>query len=127
MIRHSQTERPKEACGILAGRIDEDGARISKVYECQNVHPNPTVEYLISPQDQVRVFEEIEEEEEIDLVGFYHSHPQGPETPSQIDSSRNYWPGYFIAVVSLTPEPKVSFWNWKEGRFLRQRVVGERF
>lgn len=127
MIQHSEEERPKEACGILGGKVDGDRVRILKVYQCENVHPNPTLKYLIRPEDQVKVFEEIEKDENVDLVGFYHSHPRGPDAPSRIDYSRNYWPGYLIAIVSLSPKAKLSFWRWRDGEFLEEGIVGERF
>jgi len=127
MIRHSLDQSPKEACGILAGRVGEGQVWISKIFECENVHPNPTVEYSVRPEDQLRTFREIEESDNTDLAGFYHSHPRGPDSPSQIDVSRNYWPGYLIAIVSLSPEPLVSFWRWKDGRYHPEKMVRERF
>lgn len=127
MIRHSQQEVPREACGILAGRTVEDGAWVLEVHPCENVHPNPMMEYLIRPEDQLRVFQQIEENAEVELLGFYHSHPQGPNSPSEIDASKNYWPGYSLAIVSLLPTPEVTFWRWKEGRFRPEELVRERF
>jgi proteasome lid subunit RPN8/RPN11 len=127
MVHHSRSESPREACGILAGQKDRDRIRIAKVYGCDNVHPNPNGEFFMKPEDQLRVFLEIEKIKEIEIVGFYHSHPQGPESPSQIDSSKYYWPGYPMAIVSLLPEPSVSFWIWSEDRFHPLEVIRERF
>ncbi|TET89169.1 MAG: M67 family peptidase [Methanomassiliicoccales archaeon] len=127
MVKHSQVESPREACGILVGRAKDNEVRVSRVCACRNVHSDPTVEYLVNPEDQVRIFEEIDEDNEVELLGFYHSHPGGPNGPSQIDSSRNYWPEHLIAIVSLSPEPNVSFWKWENGRFRRQEIVRERF
>jgi proteasome lid subunit RPN8/RPN11 len=127
MIRHSQKESPEEACGILAGKAEDDGIWIKKVYECENVHPNASGEYFMKPEDQLRVFLEIEEQEDMDVVGFYHSHPNGPDSPSLIDSSKYYWPGYPMAIVSLPPEPSVTFWTYKEDGFHPCEVVRERF
>jgi proteasome lid subunit RPN8/RPN11 len=127
LVRHSQEESPKEACGILAGKVDEDAVRVTKVFDCENVHSNPSQEYFMKPEDQLRTFLEIEESEEIDIVGFYHSHPRGPDSPSQIDSSKYYWKGYPMAIVSLLPKPSVSFWMWGEGRFQLMDCIRERF
>ena len=127
MIRHSQRESPKEACGILAGKLYDDKVRIKKVYDCENVHPNPNGEYFLKPEDQLRIFLEIEEQEDMDMVGFYHSHPHGPDSPSLIDSSKYYWPGYPMAIVSLSPEPSVTFWTYEKDRFHPVDIVRERF
>ncbi len=127
MIDHSKKERPYEACGILAGKVRNETVEVTRVYECDNVHPNPTVEYFVKPEDQLRIFLEVEEDEDMDLVGFYHSHPEGPDSPSQIDASNNYWPDHLIAIVALSPEPQVTFWKWKDGRYQPLEMLRERF
>lgn len=85
------------------------------------------MEYLVKPEDQLRVLLEIDGRMDTDVVGFYHSHPRGPSSPSQIDASKNYWPDHPVAIVSLFPETEVSFWRWKEGRYLPVEMVRERF
>jgi proteasome lid subunit RPN8/RPN11 len=127
MIQHSKSESPNEACGILAGSIDGDLVRATEVYRCENVHPNPTMEFFLKPEDQLRVFLELEGRKEADVVGFYHSHPRGPSSPSQIDASKNYWPDYPMAIVALVPEPEVSFWKWKDGGYHPLEMLRERF
>ncbi len=127
MIRHSETESPKEACGILAGRVDGDRIQVTQVLECENVHSNPTVEFFIKPEDQLRVFLEVEKTEDLVVVGFYHSHPRGPSSPSQIDAAKNYWPDHPMAIISLLPEPEVSFWEWADGTYRSLDAVRERF
>lgn len=127
LIEHSLKEAPKEACGILSGVVGEKHIHLERVYECENIHPKPTLEYFIKPEDQLRFFLEIEEDPNLDLVGFYHSHPRGPDSPSQIDASKNLWPNYPIAIISLDPAPRVTFWQWSEGSYRPMKVVRESF
>ncbi len=127
MIRHSEAESPEEACGILAGRVDRDRIQVTQVHECENVHSNPTVEFFIKPEDQLRVFLEVEKTEDLVVVGFYHSHPRGPSSPSQTDASKNYWPDHPMAIISLLPEPDVSFWGWSNAAYHSLKAVRERF
>ncbi len=127
MIQHSESESPNEACGILAGVIESDLVRVTEVHRCENVHPNPLMEYFVKPEDQLRVFLDLEAREESDVVGFYHSHPRGPDSPSQIDASKNYWPDYPVAIVSLHPKSTVRFWKWKDGRYHPVEMLRERF
>lgn len=127
MIQHSESESPNEACGILAGSFDGDLVLVTEVFQCENVHPDPTIEYFVKPEDQLRVFLELEGRKDAEVVGFYHSHPRGPNAPSQIDASKNYWPDHPVAIVSLLPRTEVSFWRWKEGSYHPVEMVRERF
>lgn len=126
MIQHSESESPNEACGILAGVIEGDMVRVTEVHRCENVHPDPLMEYFVKPEDQFRIFLELDAKEE-DVVGFYHSHPRGPDSPSRIDASKNYWPDYPVAIVSLHPDATVTFWKWKDGRYHPVEMLRERF
>jgi proteasome lid subunit RPN8/RPN11 len=123
IIRHSKRENPVEACGILAGRTTGvDGTPIRdvlKVYQCRNELDSPT-EYRIEPEQQLRIFDEIEEAG-LDLVGFYHSHPRGNPRPSSIDRERANYVGYSYLIVSLNPE-RISSWFLDEFGFKEEEI-----
>jgi proteasome lid subunit RPN8/RPN11 len=40
------------------------------------------------------------EARELDLVGIYHSHPHGPDTPSDTDMHEAYYPDAFYLIWS---------------------------
>jgi proteasome lid subunit RPN8/RPN11 len=48
----------------------------------------------------------------LDIVGFYHSHPEGPALPSAADE-RDAWPWYVYAIVS---GDSVTCWLLAEDR-----------
>lgn len=79
MRRHIQRRTPLEACGLLAGR---DG-RVEVVIGVRNAARSP-VRYLMEPHAQWRAFNKIEQLG-LDLLGIYHSHPNGPQQPSPTD------------------------------------------
>jgi proteasome lid subunit RPN8/RPN11 len=123
IICHSKREDPVEACGILAGKTTGvDGTPIRdvlKVYQCRNELDSPT-EYRIEPEQQLRIFDEIEEAG-LDLVGFYHSHPRGNPRPSSIDRERANYVGYSYLIVSLNPE-RISSWFLDEFGFKEEEI-----
>jgi len=55
VIEHARQEYPLESCGILAGK----NGKISKFYPLGNKGKSSYC-YLMEPEEQVRVFQEIE-------------------------------------------------------------------
>jgi proteasome lid subunit RPN8/RPN11 len=90
-----------------------DAKRISevlKIYRTQNIHTNPFRGYKIRPEDQYQVYVELDPD--LDLVGFYHSHPHGPHGPSKTDIEQCNYHGYTFLIVSLMDidNPNASAW-----------------
>lgn len=79
IIQHVHEQAPLEACGLLAGKND----RVEKVLLVQNQAKSP-VRFVMDPYQQLAAFEWMESHA-LDLVGIFHSHPAGPETPSDTD------------------------------------------
>lgn len=96
ILKHARAEAPNEACGLLAGRE----GYVTQILPATNVAENPRVGYLMDPHDQIRYFQAIEEQG-LDLLGIYHSHPVSPAYPSPTDLSMAYYPEAVYAIVSL--------------------------
>jgi len=77
---------PEEACGIMAG----NAGRVLKVFPATNALHSP-VRYQLEPKEQLEIFNEIDELG-WDLLGIYHSHPNGPFHPSATDIQEAYYP-----------------------------------
>ena len=90
---HEQVRQaaPLEACGLLAGR----GNRVEAIYPVQNMLKS-RVEFRMEPREQLKAFESIEELG-LELLAIYHSHPSGPETPSETDLAE--WRYEAIALI----------------------------
>jgi proteasome lid subunit RPN8/RPN11 len=79
MLEHVSHLEPEEACGLVAGM-----GRVSIcVYAIDN-YLHSAVRFQMEPQQQVDAILEIEEKG-WDLLGIYHSHPNGPPMPSPTD------------------------------------------
>jgi proteasome lid subunit RPN8/RPN11 len=70
---------PLEACGLLAGKND----RVEKIFFVQNQAQSP-VRFVMDPYEQLQAFDWIDDNG-LDLLGIFHSHPAGPETASPTD------------------------------------------
>lgn len=113
IVTHALRERPREACGVVAGR---DGVA-RWVAEMTNA-TRSSEEYFAEPREQLEVFERIEREG-LELMAIYHSHPSGGEGPSQTDLESAFYPDAVYLIVALGgPEPVVA------GYTIREREAG---
>jgi proteasome lid subunit RPN8/RPN11 len=86
MRRHVSRCAPLEACGLLAGKND----RVESTIGIYNAERSP-VRFRMEPSAQWRAFQRIEAAG-LDLVGIYHSHPNGPDHPSPTDIAEALYP-----------------------------------
>ncbi|MFQ5856614.1 MAG: aspartate-semialdehyde dehydrogenase [Anaerolineae bacterium] len=96
MIQHSRIGAPHEVCGILAG----EDRRFTRVYPARNVAENPAVTYEMDPQEQLRIFKEIDKRD-WEVAGIYHSHPASPAYPSPTDMRLAFYPDAVYFIISL--------------------------
>lgn len=84
MIRHAQSVRPEEACGLIAGKDLEDGTRvIEEVFILTNTdHTNE--HFTIDPKEQLKAIKEMRNKD-LKPLGNWHSHPETPSRPSEED------------------------------------------
>lgn len=119
----------QEVCGVLAGEYDENRTIVTDVYSAENAAETPEIRYAIDPEEQFEIMERIENDD-LEVVGFYHSHPAGPTRPSETDADRATWPGYSYVIVALDGYPYVGSWRWRgdDERFEQElvRVSGDR-
>jgi proteasome lid subunit RPN8/RPN11 len=93
MVAHALEERPFEGCGLLAGTAGQ----ATTIYRCQNAAELNGVRYEISGRDILRITREIDDED-LELLAIYHSHPYTRAYPSAKDVSIAGWPVFYILV-----------------------------
>ena len=83
---HGQMEYPKECCGIILGRRLEEKRIAYKVIQTRNMidEGKNTTQFLINPIEIVKA-ELLAEKEQLEIVGFYHSHPDYEAVASKAD------------------------------------------
>jgi proteasome lid subunit RPN8/RPN11 len=77
---------PEEGCGLLFGR----GHRIERLVPIQNSLHSP-VRFRLEPQAQLTAMQAADDQD-LDLLAIYHSHPHGPERPSATDIEEAAYP-----------------------------------
>jgi proteasome lid subunit RPN8/RPN11 len=89
MLAHARSGYPFEACGVFLGRPAAGGpAVVEDVVPVVNRETEkPRVRYAIAPEDLIRVDREARGRE-LEIIGFFHSHPDHPARPSETDRQR---------------------------------------
>jgi proteasome lid subunit RPN8/RPN11 len=123
--RHALETYPKECCGILVGSDSGDDRFINEAHRAKNLREEQHDRYLIDERKLIEVIRTIRGTGK-DVVGFYHSHPDYPSTPSQYDSDHAAWPGYSYVIVSVEKKNIASIQAWimpEEGaEFIEQPI-----
>lgn len=106
---HAQKDYPYECCGILLGRFENGQKSVSEVIEISNEREdeNKHNRYLI-PSKKVLETELYAIKNGLDIVGFYHSHPNHSATPSQFDIDHAL-PVYTYLIVSVYDKKVIDY------------------
>ena len=99
---HGEETYPHECCGVLLGKMEADGQRqVVEMVRCGNTRDDrPQDRYHIDPRELVRVQRQ-GRERGLDIVGFYHSHPDHPARWSQTDLAEAHWIGCSYVITSV--------------------------
>ena len=120
MVDHAKREWPLECCGILSGKEKT----VRKAFELKNTEESPVV-YSMSPQEQIKVFEEIEKGS-MEMIAIYHSHPKTIPFPSETDVKLTFYPDVSSVIISLKEKENPvmkAFQISKEAIFLEEIEV----
>jgi len=94
---------PNEGCGVLVGRFAADNAQADEATSGRNLNTERANDrYLLDPGDIVRA-ERAARARGLDIVGFWHSHPDHPAWPSQFDTD-HAWLDYVYVIVNTTAD-----------------------
>lgn len=104
---------PEECCGILLGERDIGGDTITAALPAANVHPNPASQFEIDPQALVDAHR-AERNGGPQVLGYYHSHPNGLAEPSATDAARAAHDNRVWAIIA---GDAVSWWKDTPGGF----------
>jgi proteasome lid subunit RPN8/RPN11 len=124
MLEHALAFPGEEVCGLIGA---SDGKPAS-YYPVANDAPDRTRRFLMNPAEQIAAMRGMRERGE-ELLGIFHSHPDGPAAPSAVDLELAAYPGtvYFIASLDgAAPELRAFRYDGAGFARLPLRSVGER-
>jgi len=112
IVADAERAYPHECCGVFVGRRSGDDIEVVRAVPAANENTDrPAVWYDLAPADFERIAREARAEG-LDVVGFYHSHPDHPARPSEGDRSRalgSYV--YVIAAVEKGQYKEMTAWT----------------
>ena len=99
--RHGEETYPHECCGVLLGTVEGDVRTVLECVRAGNTRLDSLHNrYHIDPGELVRIQRQARERE-LDIVGFYHSHPDHPARWSPTDLAEAHWIGCSYVITSV--------------------------
>jgi proteasome lid subunit RPN8/RPN11 len=105
---------PDECCGFLIGEIGEAGVKTVKSVRAIDNSREDGERYhrfLITPEDMLRA-EQAARSMKLDVIGFYHSHPDHPSAPSDYDKEHAL-PFYSYVIISVKQGKSEELTSWE--------------
>ena len=107
---HGAETYPHECCGALLGK--DEPREIRGLFPMINRRDDsPRNRFSVAPQDVVDA-EKAARQQGLDVVGWYHSHPDHPARPSQYDRD-HAWPWYSYIIVSVREGRPQDMTSWR--------------
>lgn len=101
MRRHGEETYPYECCGALIGRFVQEDREVQRAVPTANTRIDSAHNrYQIAPRDLIRIQSEAREEN-LEIVGFYHSHPDRPALWSRTDLNEAHWLGCSYVITAI--------------------------
>lgn len=117
---------PDECCGFLFGQEDARGFRaITEIQVVNNAKEgDKRRRFAIAPLDYIKA-EQYAEDNQLQLLGVYHSHPNHPAIPSEHDRvAAQPWFSYVIVSVLEGKPDALRSWRLNDEDQFEEENVG---
>ena len=118
IAEHAERDYPYECGGMLIGRFGGGRKTVTETFPLENAREKEARHnrVLILPKDVLRA-EKYAREKKLDVVGYYHSHPDDHAIPSQydLDHALPVW-SYVIASVIEGKVAEIRSWEMENDR-----------
>jgi proteasome lid subunit RPN8/RPN11 len=139
--QHGAQDYPFECCGVMLGKANGVCKQVAEIVPLKNLRNDPARaqeflpvddpareternRFLIDPLDQLRVEKEARARG-LEVLGYYHSHPDHPAWPSIYDREHAWpWYSYVIILVERGSAKDLTCWVLAEdgGNFCPEPV-----
>lgn len=98
---HGEETYPNECCGVLLGHATPDSNEVVDLVRAGNTRTDSAHNrYHISPVELIRIQKQARAAS-LDIVGFYHSHPDHPAQWSPTDIAEAHWLGCSYVITRI--------------------------
>jgi proteasome lid subunit RPN8/RPN11 len=98
---HGEETYPHECCGVLLGKALDNVNEVELAVRAGNTRTDSAHNrYHIAPQELIAIQRQARERD-LDIVGFYHSHPDHPARWSSTDLNEAHWFGCSYMITSV--------------------------
>jgi proteasome lid subunit RPN8/RPN11 len=111
---HGEKGFPNEICGIILGVIDDhDSKHAEKLIAIENSFDADEQfhRFQIESEDVLRA-ERQAAKLDLDVIGFYHSHPEHPSEPSEFDKDHAL-PFYSYIIIAIEDGKSAKLTSWE--------------
>jgi proteasome lid subunit RPN8/RPN11 len=114
---HGAETYPHECCGALLGH-DSQIENQDAVREVLGLFPlvnrrddSPRNRFSVTAEDVLEA-DKAAQQQGLEVIGWYHSHPDHPARPSQYDQE-HAWPWYSYVIVSVQKGSPQNLTSWR--------------
>ena len=98
---HGEETYPHECCGVLLGNAGPDGNHVRSIVRAGNTRTDRAHDrYNIAPEELIKIQRQARGLG-LDIVGFYHSHPDCPAQLSKTDFDEAHWVGCSYIITRI--------------------------
>ena len=98
---HGEETYPDECCGIMLGKASNESIQVTDLLRAGNTRTDSAHNrYHIAPQELIAAQRQARKSG-LDIVGFYHSHPDHPAHWSTTDFAEAHWFGCAYIITSV--------------------------
>lgn len=112
--KESEKAYPNECCGVILGILDDTVGKKAMCIESIDNSREESEKYhrfLITPEDMMKS-ERKARSLKMDILGFYHSHPDHPAKPSDFDREHAL-PFYSYIITAVNQGTAGDFTSWE--------------
>lgn len=121
---HAERTYPEECCGIILGYLNDTVKTVVEIRETENAWSLEAAaefsmrvgdgskkhNYAIAPQDMLKIQKEARDRH-LSIIGIYHSHPDCPAIPSEMDRAIA-WQVYSYIIISVEQGKAGELHSW---------------
>ena len=114
---HATQSYPYECCGAMLGADAGEQREVRDLVPLDNQRQDsPRNRFLVRPEDVIRV-DKAARDRGLEVLGWYHSHPDAPARPSEFDREHAWpWYSYLIVSVEAAQPRRMASWRLTEDR-----------